>query len=131
MFIPNKNKFLITLNKIYQEEINRFTSFHELAHYFFDNDEIRKGKNISSNYFDNVEYHEKYEIIANRFAAEILMPEEKIIDDYISKIGEKKEEYKLINEFIIDLICKEISKEYQVTKMALYNRLLNVGVLKK
>ncbi len=43
-FDKESNEFSIVLNKIYQEEINRFTSFHELAHYFFDTDKIKMVK---------------------------------------------------------------------------------------
>lgn len=95
----------------------RFTLAHEFAHYIFDFDE-----NSSSNFFlstyDLERSNVPEEILASRFAAELLMPEKIFKKDF--KNLEKKTMYEKI---------KILTEQYQVSSKAVSKRIEELELL--
>jgi Zn-dependent peptidase ImmA (M78 family) len=85
----NKGKYTIHLNANHSYTQNRFTLAHELAHYKFDKDYLEQEQEIedfSGKTFaipilkkDKATEHDERELKADKFAAELLMPEDEFI----------------------------------------------------
>jgi len=94
---PDKDGFVVKINRFESKERQRFTIAHEIAHYLIHRDRINAG------IFDSVLYRSKLssrmEAEANRLAADIVMPiqavtaamskrSSKLDDDGISELAE-------------------------------------------
>ena len=107
MFFFNRETFIPTIhvNGSNQEVRQRFTIAHELGHYFSGHNDVYRDIYTSNGYNQD-------EILANNFAAELLMPKDKI-------------------EYYMDqLIIKDIShlaRIFNVSKEALLIRLGKLG----
>ncbi len=79
-----EDKYVIHTNKAESKARRRFTIAHELAHFLLHRDKI--GNGITENTLYRSGLSTRDEIDANRLAAVILMPNEKI-EEYIDKYG--------------------------------------------
>ncbi|UAT42651.1 ImmA/IrrE family metallo-endopeptidase [Anaplasmataceae bacterium AB001_6] len=77
--------FSITVNTKHSLRRNRFTIAHEVGHFFYDDDYLTKNHKIEENPRLNRNTQllsPQREILANQFAAELLMPSSKFIEIY-------------------------------------------------
>jgi len=111
-----------TLQNVYTPR-KRFTIAHEIGHFclhgnknggFIDD---KKSMSRTGSYWDKLEYE------ANKFAAELLMPEDMLIDKAI-ELFDKKE---IISETIF---IAKMSNIFCVSNAAMEYRLTNIGILK-
>lgn len=106
-----KAGFRIKINRYEMLERQRFTLAHEIAHFLLHRDKIGGGV------FDNVMYRSnlssKYEVEANRLAAELIMP-----DNMINKEREK------LGEISSDEIIVLLSEIFHVSQPAMRIRLV-------
>jgi len=92
---PEKtDQYLIYVNIKHSKTRQRFTAAHELGHYVLHRDKIGDGITDNALYRSNLSNEIEWE--ANRFAADILMPIDKI-NHYVSMYG--KNVLKLANLF--------------------------------
>lgn len=107
---------IIAVNKSHSYARKRFTIGHELGHFFL-------SKNDSSIFVDTVIARFRNidtdfdEIIANHFAAELLMPEHMLkhdIDEYMEDL---------------DVAIPKLSELYQVSQQAITIRLISLGYI--
>ena len=105
------NKYIIYLNEAHNSNRMRFTLAHELAHYFNDKDfldqngqieDLNKQTNkklfrVESDCIPKDKDMVQWDIKANKFAAELLMPEEKFIEVWkkLSSLEEVAEYFKV------------------------------------
>jgi Zn-dependent peptidase ImmA (M78 family) len=83
-------KYQIIVNKSHPPERKLFTIAHELAHYLMDKDYLDKHGSID---LDGNAADESYRIRerrANAFAAQILMPEAAIVEQWLTSAGVEK-----------------------------------------
>ena len=101
-------------------EHQRFVAAHELGHYLFDclGDPQYQNPNILfSETYPKCDHDSEKEIIADRFAAELLMPHELFKKQYISARDDKKYNPTGSQAFIIDYLSKYFKvKETSVIK---------------
>lgn len=109
-------KVTIRYNPHHHENRQRFTIAHELGHYILGhlNDSNTKEFRDFANNFKSSTYNPK-EVAANKFAARILMPEDKL-DFLIYKKGVTS--------------IKELAKIMKVSEAAMLYRLKNLGWIK-
>ncbi len=101
----------------------RFTMAHELGHFIFHKDKLDKLRIISdSNQYQADGITEEEEAEANNFAAEILMPEDKVREVFAETMQNKNND----EESTID----EMYKMFQVSKMAMKLRLYLLELIK-
>lgn len=120
-------EFNIVVDVTNSSTARRFTLAHELGHILLHSDILRREHRMESNYIDNVLYHSNTEIEANRFAIEILVPENDVMkfkDDMIDEKKAKGEDL-IVGEFI-DMCFKR----YGVSKQSIVLRLTNLEVIK-
>ncbi len=113
----NNNTYQITLNLFYPDYVNRFTTAHEFAHYLFDKaklteDSLYSTYHIPGNLFD------KTEARANKFAANLLLPNE-VIEHEINDID--------ISETCIEDFINKISLKYNTSLKMAEIRIRNMG----
>lgn len=75
-----RGDFIITVNLNHSETRKRFTIAHEIAHYVLHRDKISDGI-VDDGLYRDKRLSSAVERQANRYAAEILMPWPKVIDD--------------------------------------------------
>jgi Zn-dependent peptidase ImmA (M78 family) len=118
-FIGFKNDtFVIVTNSNQSLGNERFTIAHEICH-LLQNRVFIKENNVKEEFIDGVEDHN--ELIANGFAAELLMPERDIVQ-YIKKMNNqtnKLDVHKVIH----------LQQKYGVDYIAMTRRLREVGVI--
>jgi len=103
--VPN-----ISYNDSEPEKRKRFTIAHELGHYVNGDNNVPRDTNLS---FDRYNYDIR-EVNANRFAAELLMPDNVVIH--------------LINFKFVHSIEK-LAKYFAVSTGAMHYRLVNLGLI--
>lgn len=126
MLVMKEGKAIISINKGHHKNRQRFSIAHELGHYFLH-------RNASDVFIDksmvflrdksSSDGSQMQEIEANNFAAELLMPEEKLKE----KI--RKTPIHLDNE--IDAVAKlnKLAKQFKVSTQALTIRLTRLGLI--
>lgn len=113
---------VIGINSQHHQVRQRFTIAHEIAHLVLHTDEIL---HVDDRYLIGLRSDvssaatDDSEIEANQFAAELLMPEELLIDDL----------QKLPNELEPEAAIKQIAAKYEVSVQAMTIRLHALGVL--
>ena len=111
--VTNDRKYIISVNVLHIYGRQRFTMAHELAHYILHKDEIDVN-GIS----DDAIYHsgksELIEIEANRKAADIIMPSQSIINQYMKYKPQKTETHVLVNKMAIDFSVSELAMEIRL-----------------
>ncbi len=102
----------IVVNEKHSPERKRFTIAHEIAHSYFDGDYLKLHKVIDRNgNAADASYRER-ERRANDFAANLLMPEEQFIQQWIALGGLEK-----------------VTDYFFVSKEAAHYRAINLGLL--
>jgi len=98
--------YIIKVNRFESKERQRFTIAHEIAHYLLHRDKIQAGV------VDSVLYRSKLssraEAEANRLAADIIMPREKV-EILIDEFGSKN----------ITLLVENLAETFQVSRQAM------------
>lgn len=114
-----KERYRISINKNDPYYRKRFTMAHELGHFLLHRGLIGDGVNDSRAYrsvkngkFYNLNITAAHEAQANRFAANLLMPEDLVRDEYEKAQG--------------DIVS--LSKKFQVSKAAMTYVLNNLGL---
>jgi Zn-dependent peptidase ImmA (M78 family) len=111
----------IAVNDAHHENRQRFTIAHEIGHFqlhnageqvHFDEDFRVYGRNKNSSLATDPQ-----EIEANRFAAELLMPQKFLFDDFSGIKGDQEE------------VVARLAKRYKVSPQAMEYRLANLGLL--
>ena len=118
-------KIQIWVNPFDAEVRRRFTVAHELGHYI--NGDLKEGKDI----FDTPDTlyrsdgkSDSREVKANKFAAELLVPEKHIYEQ-AKNITNNAE-----NESVrADIFIKEMAKRFNVSKSAMLIRLINLRIV--
>ncbi|MDI2113080.1 ImmA/IrrE family metallo-endopeptidase [Commensalibacter nepenthis] len=108
--------FVIRINKYESRQRQRFTLAHELAHYFLHKDIIENEGPIKDNILYRSGKSDTVEAQANRLAAEIIMPDEKIKSD-LNQLR------KNMDEETFDMIASK----WEVSNQALRIKLSTVG----
>ncbi len=110
------NKVGIGVNRNHPNVRQRFTIAHELGHYFF-----REDRNLYLDFqesalqlYDHDTQTQQLEMKANKFAANLLMPQEWIKKDFL-KFGEA-------GHYLI-------AQRYQVSEQAMWFKLINLGLV--
>lgn len=115
VFFKKDGKLYLGVNSTHHENRQRFTIAHEIGHYILHSEEILHydGKQDVEILFRADNISNLNEIEANYFAAELLMPENKIS--------------KLINEGVESI--SELASTFEVSEDAMRYRLINLGYL--
>lgn len=119
----------IVVNKVESKARQRFTLAHELGHLMLGH----KGESFRC--MDSGEYKETFERMkdaaANKFAADLIMPEKLVISVLRESIKELKlsEEYNF-NDYEINKLIDRSAEKMKVSSLAFEYRLKNMGVLK-
>jgi Zn-dependent peptidase ImmA (M78 family) len=112
ILVNDNEEYEIIINKSHSVVRQRFTVAHEIAHYIFDRDYLDIHKSIDRDGDAKDHSYRHREIRANKFASELLMPEERFIDIFL----ELKNIDTLANYFL-------------VSKNAIKFRAMNLGLL--
>lgn len=102
----------IIINEYHPVVRKRFTLAHEIAHFLFDKDYLNIHKSIDRDGNAKDDSYRYREIIANKFAANLLMPQEEFIEKFLS------------NQSI-----SEIADYFLVSKDTAKFRALNLGFI--
>lgn len=108
----DKNRVEILVNRTHPETRRRFTIAHELGHFF--SVENFDGK-IEEKIYTRGEVLSPEEFKANKFAVELLMPKEAVY-------------YFLFKKKYFTI--KQLVEVFNVSEMAIVNRLKNLGIIK-
>ncbi|MDO8447073.1 MAG: ImmA/IrrE family metallo-endopeptidase [Deltaproteobacteria bacterium] len=117
ILIKEKRKAVIAVNADHTDTRQRFSIAHELGHLILHSN--TENLKIEKQFFtrsDSVRSLDELE--ANEFAAELLMPEELIINDFFKKVIEDE-----------DSVISVLAKKYKVSEAALTYRLINLNLL--
>lgn len=120
----DKNKTVIITNSEHSDVRQRFTIAHELGHYLLhEGHPVHVDRGFSVKMRDDLSSKgvDTYEIEANNFAAELLMPKQMLEEDLMA--------IEDINLFEGDAIQK-MAKKYKVSSQALTIRLTSLGLIK-
>lgn len=113
---------IIGVNSLHHPNRQRFTIAHELGHYaLHDFDELHVDQyvmRLRSSASSTGEHKEEVE--ANRFAAELLMPES-MLQDEILRLG--------VQDLSDDKAMQQLAKQFQVSVQAMTNRLTSLGYI--
>lgn len=115
IYVWDNNKASIGINRYHPYVRQRFTTAHEVGHFVFHREDMFMDfydQEISSN-IDNVQ-DQKKEIVANQFAADLLMPMRAVKKDF-DKYGESG--------------LDKLAKKYEVSEQAMWFRLLNLRLI--
>jgi Zn-dependent peptidase ImmA (M78 family) len=111
---------VIGVNSLHHPNRQRFTLSHEIGHFLLhDYDEVHVDKFVMQ--FRNAassKGEDEQEIEANRFAAELLMPEDFLIRDLTAVA---------LKDLHDDEAVRELAKKYQVSVQAMTTRLTSLG----
>ena len=122
MVFRHEDQVIIGVNSLHHPNRQRFTIAHEIGHMILHKGvEMHVDRAYRVNLRDDLSSQavDPDEIQANRFAAELLMPEHMLIEDL------KGKEIDFENE--VDL--RRLSLKYQVSLQALTLRLTNLGLI--
>lgn len=122
MVFRNEDQVIIGVNSLHHPNRQRFTIAHEIGHMVLHKGvEMHVDRAYRVNLRDDLSSQavDPEEIQANRFAAELLMPEEMLIEDL------KGQEIDFENEE--DL--RRLAVKYRVSLQALTFRLINLGLI--
>ena len=111
--IEYKNdEYTIKINRHETRERQRYTLAHELAHFLLHRDIIESSGGIVDNVLYRSGQPEQIEFEANRLAADLIMPNSRIISD-LSAVGVP----------VTDEVIERLAEEWQVSKAAMEIRL--------
>jgi Zn-dependent peptidase ImmA (M78 family) len=122
VLIKEKKRIVIGVNSSHPKTRQRFTIAHEIGHLqlkhqgeIFVDQTVMRRDDRSSQAVD------RQEIEANRFAAELLMPEDFILES-VKRLQDSK-----VSDTASELIA-ELAQEFQVSPQAMEYRLTNLGI---
>jgi Zn-dependent peptidase ImmA (M78 family) len=122
--VLTNGKSTIGANKNHPQNRRRFTLAHELGHYFLhvnSDDRLRVDRRsqvmLRSNLSSEGEDNEERE--ANLFAAELLMPQSFLRNDWVD-----------LQDTDIESAIQELARKYRVSSEAMQYRLTNLGFIK-
>ncbi|SRR5712691_3356630 len=118
---PVRNITVMAINSSHPGTRQRFTIAHELGHLL-----LHQGSPVFVDRAVRVNFrdlhassgHHRHEIEANTFGAELLMPEDLMISAVRRRAG-------LADEAVVD----DLSERFHVSRLAMENRLTNLGLL--
>ena len=122
MVFRDKDRTVIGVNSLHHPNRQRFTIAHEVGHFLLhEGAEVHVDKTFRVNLRDDVSSKavDKEEIEANRFAAELLLPEHMLIQDLKGQEIDFEDQGDL----------RGLSKRYRVSVQALTFRLINLGLI--
>jgi Zn-dependent peptidase ImmA (M78 family) len=123
VLVKEKDRIIIGVNSSHPKTRQRFTIAHEIGHLCLEHEgEIFVDQRVIKRDALSAQAVDASEIEANRFAAELLMPE-KLLIRAVHRRQSKKSDYSS-NELINDLAA-----EFQVSPLAMEYRLANLGML--
>ena len=126
LLYPENGKIIIGINSRHSKNRQRFTIAHEIGHLKLHSPDLYVDRNFSVHRDQrSSEATDKSEIQANRFAAELLMPEEMIRSDW-AELGSNPS-YDIENDDYI----RKLAKRYKVSLQAMIFRLINLGLIKQ
>lgn len=112
---------IIGINSTHHEHRQRFTIAHEIGHYILHKGEAtfidRKFNRINFRGGSSASTDQLEEIEANKFAGELLMPEEFISKDIMELDDTERDDF-----------LDELAKKYKVSNQALAIRLVNLNL---
>lgn len=121
VIVIKNGRAVIGVNQDHHYYRQRFTIAHELAHFFLHSDKQEVFVSSSFSFYRDTKSADRtdwYEIEANAFAAELLMPEN-IIKEYLERGID------LDNELAI----KRLARKFEVSQKALTYRLMNLELI--
>lgn len=120
ILLKEKNKALIVVNRKHHEHRQRFSIAHEIGHLLMhDNAEhVKVEKELEPRLFTRAEgVQSMEEKEANVFAAELLMPEDLLVEDLLKSIDNNE-----------DNVLSKLAADYEVSEIALSYRLRNLKI---
>lgn len=121
------DRIIIGVNSLHSKTRQRFTIAHEIGHLkLHDGSELYVDRNypVHRNHRSS-EATDLHEIEANRFAAELLMPEGMIRSDWAER-GENP-----VYDYENDEYIHKLAKRYKVSLQAMIFRLINLGLIEQ
>jgi Zn-dependent peptidase ImmA (M78 family) len=118
--VRQNDEVVIAVNPSQHPNRQRFTIAHELGHYFChpgDLEHVDRDFRIHWRNRESSQGINWQEIEANRFAAELLMPESFLRRDLIGTTE------------LTDKVAKTLASQYKVSSIAMRFRLINLGLL--
>ena len=116
-----KDGAIIGVNSLHHENRQRFTIAHELGHYLLHKGELtfidRKFNRINFRSGSSASTDDIEEIEANKFAGELLMPEEFLSKDILASDDIEKGD-----------LQEELAQKYRVSKQAITIRLVGLNL---
>lgn len=122
MLAVKNGKAVIVVNSRHHPRRQRFSIAHELGHFM---DWEDSGNDRSVEVFhrqEGVGVGTRQEARANRFAAELLMPEELVVTEFES--GKERDVYQ-----VSDAEIQRLARHFNVSVAAMTYRLINLGLL--
>ncbi|CAH0344789.1 ImmA/IrrE family metallo-endopeptidase [Bacillus sp. CECT 9360] len=107
------NHFVVFINSAYSLGHQRYTAAHELYHVYFDTEKLKKNKLLKRDDNSNEE-------LAQTFAAELLMPEDRLKSSFLEEVGSKEMDvYHTIR----------LHQTFKVSYRAMVTRCLELGLI--
>jgi len=122
MVFRHEDQVIIGVNSLHHPNRQRFTIAHEIGHMLLHKGvEVHVDRTFRINLRDDVSSQavDPEEIEANRFAAELLMPEHMLIGDLKGRVIDFENEDDL----------RRLAAKYRVSLQALTFRLINLGLI--
>lgn len=107
--------FVVFINTAYSLGHQRFTAAHELYHLYYDADKLKSNKLLKK---DKTEDHN--EKLAQCFASELLMPEDRLRSLFAKEVGEK--------ELTVHHVIR-LHQTFKVSYRAMLTRCCNLGLI--
>ncbi len=129
VLIKESEKVVIAVNAGHPENRRRFTAAHEIAHFvlghpgeMFVDKTLRQKAVVIRRDGRSSEGTDKHEIEANRFAAELLMPQHLVEAEVTKKLSKQREPRP-------EILVADLATHFKVSKQAMEIRLVNLGFL--
>lgn len=123
MLYRKGGRALILVNKNHPPVRQRFSVAHELGHFLLHGGEVFIDKRIRVDFRDSKSSLgvSREEIQANRFAAELLMPEELLVAE-VGKLRKRE------SDISANQLIAKLAKVFEVSRLAIQHRLTNLGL---
>lgn len=120
----DEKQTVIGINSTHSKVRQRFTIAHEIGHLVLHDGDLFVDQTMRVNFRDKRSSlaENKNEIEANKFAAELLMPQEMIRREVMKRITKKK----VTTE---DQLITELARIFDVSEQAMGYRLFNLGMI--
>lgn len=123
VLVKETNRTVIGVNSSHSKARQRFTIAHEIGHFVLKHQgEIFVDQMVMRRDGKSSKAVDRNEIDANRFAAELLMPEALVLES-VQRLQDSK------SSFSMGDLIGEIADEFQVSTQAMAYRLTNLGIL--